>query len=253
LDRAFIHTQTAIDAVAYVLTAVLGLLLATSLRCARSSHCEALHSLDLKVPATDQRWVHVPDPLDLSRQHPVDVPQQRRVRRKVDVRLKRRRVDPEALTLDPILLDREPRQHIVDLPPTLDGDAILQSAQMSEVDHLAVVDPSEPAEVVAVIDPDDRPAKRLALENLTDHDADDRVGRDTRATSASLSVLRGQGRLKITMHEPENCRILIQNLGDRLVPGEVLVGDLQIRGLKVKLGLVIDLGTHQEASLCCRS
>ena len=82
---------------------------------------------------------------------------------------------------------------------------------------------------MAVVDPDHHTAKREPLQHLADHNAEDGVTSVVEPTVARPVLLRHLSNpLQVLVDRIDDLGILIEDVGDCLVLGEVVVGELEI-------------------------
>ncbi len=208
---------------------------------------QTLRFATLKAPPANRLGVDRPRPDHQPPQHAVGVPQKRRVRREVDVGLDRRRVEPQLVAADPLLLDGGLGQQFVDLAPRLRPDGVLETTQRRVVHHRAVVDARETSQPPAVVDAHDNPAQRLSLADLGHEDPEQGVRRvDKRAVALPLPPKRPT---QVPVDPVEDRGGLVEQPRDCLVPAVVFVGDLEVGRLEVERFLKIDLATHRRPPL----
>ena len=131
-------------------------------RLASLAGCPARHQVGQALDATkmDALLAHgaridLASLVDQSPERAVPVPQERGIRRPVDVGLHRGRVETQLLAGDLSTFDSSLGQHGVQLLPGLGPDRVAQLAQRGVIHHRSVVDPREAPQVVAIVDTND--------------------------------------------------------------------------------------------------
>ena len=168
----------------------------------------------------------------------------------MDVRLDRRRVDPKPVSADRRSLDSRLCECLVDPLPRSWPDGIAGSVQGGEIHHGPVEDPSEYAQVPAIVDADDDPSKGDSLDDLSDAEPQHMLGRVLEvppSTPFGRAYRRKRGP-RVAVGQVEDLRRLVQPARDALVLGEVLVRHLQGGLLKSEPALRISFPTHSGPS-----
>ena len=111
-----------------------------------------------------------------------------------------------------------------------------------------MVNPSEPAKEVAVIDSDDDSSQRLSFDKLANHNSKDRLrGVHTFTAWAFLTRILDKF-LQIFVDSAGDLWVAIEDFGNSLVTAVILVCNFQIRGLIIELGLAILFLTQKLSS-----
>ena len=155
-----------------------------------------------------------------------------------------RRVDTEPVAADQLFVHGSLGEQVIDPLPGLRPDCIFERAESRIVNHPTVIDSNETTKEVAVIDSHDDSAVRFVLDGLTDDDSENGLGSDRALSTGAVPLRALEDLLEILMNQADDLGAAVEDGRDPLVALVVFVCDLEIRGLKIELELVISLHTH---------